>query len=131
MRFNSPVRSVVFSQLEMASAVSSPMPRTFAGAAWREAREDGGASPKCSSNCRTRTGPTCSIKFNATSASLESMRGGIAGLALGGKRVACCVLRVACCVLRVACCVLRELKLRYRGVGQSYLKFSLSGVVRE
>src|ERR1700677_5161687 len=31
------------------------------------------ASPKCSSNCRTRTGPTCSIMFSATSASRESI----------------------------------------------------------
>ncbi len=72
MRFSSPARSMVFSQLAMASAVSSPMPRTWSS--WRlEALRMAGASPKCSSNCRTRTGPTCSIMFSATNASRESI----------------------------------------------------------
>ena len=41
MRFSSPLRSTDFSQLAMASAVSSPMPRTWRSCC-REALEDGG-----------------------------------------------------------------------------------------
>ena len=44
-----------------------------------------GASPKCSSNWRTRTGPTRSIMFRAMNASLDSMRGEITGLRGEGK----------------------------------------------
>ena len=49
MRFNSPARSTDFSQLEIASAVSSPMLRTRSSADFEAARIFG-ASPKCSSS---------------------------------------------------------------------------------
>src|ERR1051325_4809245 len=72
MRFNSASRAIVFSQLAMASAVSSPIPRTWSSCDF-DARRMAGASPKCSSNCRARTGPTCSIRFSATRASRASI----------------------------------------------------------
>jgi hypothetical protein len=55
-----------------------PLPRRYCGrrsSSDLEAARIFGASPKCSSNCRTRTGPTCSIMFSATNASRESMHG--------------------------------------------------------
>src|ERR1035437_3333778 len=73
MRFNSPARSMDFSQCEIGSAVSSPMLRTRESSCLEAARIFG-ASPKCSSSERARTGPTPSIKFRAMNASRESMR---------------------------------------------------------
>jgi len=73
MRFNSPARSTDFSHPEIFSAVSSPMLRTRESSCL-EAERILGASPKCSSSERARTGPTPSIMFNAMNASRESMR---------------------------------------------------------
>src|SRR6266699_3458878 len=73
MRLSSPLRSMVFSQLAIASAVSSPIFLTWSSCCL-VARRISGASPKCSSNCRRRMGPTCSIRFNATNASCGSTR---------------------------------------------------------
>ena len=50
-----------------------PMPWTRNSSCLEAFRMEG-ASPKCSSSCRTRTGPTCSIILSATNASRESMR---------------------------------------------------------
>src|ERR1051326_2499400 len=58
----------------MAPAVSSPIPLTRSNS-WREAARIRGASPKYSSNCRTRTGPTLLIRLRATRASRVSIPG--------------------------------------------------------
>jgi len=73
MRFNSPARSVDFSQSKIFPATSSPIVATRASSC-READRILGASPKCSSSERTRTGPTPSMRFRAMNASLESIR---------------------------------------------------------
>src|SRR5947209_7553435 len=76
MRFNSAERSTIFSQFEICSATSAPIPSTARKAEPRADKIFSGVS-KTWSNFRNRTGPIVGSMFSAMHASVEFMVSGI------------------------------------------------------